>query len=74
MQKLPLDEQVKGALLGQKTPLSGVYDLITSYELGQWQHLTKHAEALKVDVGVLPPVFGESLKWANQAFASVNQD
>jgi len=74
MQKLPLDDNVKGTLLGQKTPLTGVYDLITAYELGQWQELTQHAGALKVDMQALPPVFGESLKWANQAFASVNQD
>jgi c-di-GMP-related signal transduction protein len=74
MEKLPLDDNVKGTLLGQTTPLSGVYDLITSYELGHWQDLTQHAEALKLDVGALPPVFGESLKWANQAFASVNQE
>jgi EAL and modified HD-GYP domain-containing signal transduction protein len=74
MEKLPLDDNVKGTLLGQTTPLSGVYDLITSYELGHWQDLTQHAETLKLDVGALPPVFGESLKWANQAFASVNQE
>jgi len=74
MEKLPLDDNVKGTLLGQKTSFSGVYDLITAYELGQWQELTTHAEALKVDIQTLPPVFGESLKWANQAFASVDQD
>lgn len=74
MKKLPLDEKVKGTLLGQKTPLTGVYDLITAYELGQWQQLSTHTRALNLDMQVLPPVFGESLKWANQAFASVNQD
>ncbi|MEA3366770.1 MAG: signal transduction protein, partial [Planctomycetota bacterium] len=74
MEKLPLDDKIKGTLLGEKTSFSGVYDLITAYELGQWQELTTHAEALKVDMQTLPPVFGESLKWANQAFASVDQD
>jgi len=74
MKKLPLDEKVKGALLGQKTPLTGVYDLITAYELGRWQQLSTHTRALNLDMQALPPVFGESLKWANQAFASVNQD
>ena len=74
MEKLPLDDKVKGTLLGQKTAFSGVYNLITAYELGQWQELTSHAQELKVDMQTLPPVFGESLKWANQAFASVDQD
>jgi len=74
LEKLPLDGQVKGALLGQDTTFRPVYDLVTTYELGQWDKFCHHANHLKVDLAAVPPIFGESLKWANQAFASVNQD
>ncbi|MBL7141044.1 MAG: HDOD domain-containing protein [Planctomycetes bacterium] len=74
LSKLPLDENVKAALLGQDSPFRPVYDLVSTYELGQWDRFCDHATRLKVDLATVPPIFGESLKWANQAFASVNQD
>jgi len=72
--KLPLDENVKSALLGQDSPFRPVHDLVTTYEMGQWDRFSDNATRLKVDLAAVPPIFGESLKWANQAFASVNQD
>ena len=72
--KLPLDEQVKGALLGEETELRPVYDLVKTYECGEWDGFRRHAARLKLDTQQVPSIFNESLKWANQAFASVNQD
>ncbi len=71
--RLPLDEELKGALLGRQTPLSPAYDLVTSYECGQWDRFRDHAERLHVDAGSVPPIFSESVKWADQAFASVRE-
>jgi len=67
--KLPLDEQIKTALLGGSCPFRWVYDLIAAYERGNWEGFAGQAAHLKLDEDVVPPVFNESITWANQACA-----
>jgi len=64
-----LDEQIKTALLGGSCPFRWVYDLIAAYERGNWEGFAKQAAQLKIDEDMVPPVFNESIKWANQACA-----
>ncbi|MFO8013823.1 MAG: HDOD domain-containing protein [Phycisphaerae bacterium] len=70
--KLPLDEAVKGTLLGEDTPYRPVYDLVTAYEAGDWPAFAGWAARLGIDPDTVPPIWAEALKWANQAFAEVN--
>jgi len=72
--KLPLDDQVKTALLGGSCPYRWVYDLIAAYERGNWDALSGHADQLKLDEDLVPPVFNESIKWANQACACASDE
>ena len=67
--KLPLDDQIKTALLGGSCSYRWVYDLIAAYERGNWEAFSGHAGQLKLDEDLVPPVFNESIKWANQACA-----
>jgi len=70
--KLPLDQRVKGALLGKDTPFRPVYDLVTAYEAGRWDEFAESADCLGIDPGDVPSVWAESVRWANQAFAEVS--
>ena len=67
--KLPLDDQIKTALLGGSCSYRWVYDLIAAYERGNWEAFSSHAAQLKLDEDLVPPIFIESIKWANQACA-----
>jgi EAL and modified HD-GYP domain-containing signal transduction protein len=69
MEKLPLDEQVKAALLGQASPYKPVFDLVMAYEKGDWEAFSRQAAQLHLDERLVPQVFSESLKWANEAFS-----
>ena len=70
--KLPLDDQVKTALLGGSCPFRWVHDLIAAYERGEWEKFSNHAGQLNVDESVVPPIFNESIKWANQACVAMS--
>jgi EAL and modified HD-GYP domain-containing signal transduction protein len=70
--KLPLDEAVKGTLLGEDTRYRPVFDLVMAYEAGDWDRFAECAGRLEIDPEAVPPIWAESLKWANQAFAQVN--
>jgi EAL and modified HD-GYP domain-containing signal transduction protein len=71
MAKLPLDQEVKNALLGQPSRYKPVYDLIIAYEKGEWDPFAANAGKLNLDEGAVPDLMHESLKWANEAFASI---
>jgi len=72
--KLPLDDQIKTALLGGSCPYRWVHDLIAAYERGNWDALSGHAGQLKLDEDLVPPIFNESIKWANQACACASDE
>ena len=72
VQRLPLDEPLKNALLGQPSPLRQVLDTVISYERGDWDSFATHATALKLDDDLVPDIFRKSLKWADQACQTVS--
>ena len=66
--KLPIDPQVKSALLGEPCPFRSVHDLILSHERAQWDAFSAHAEALGLREDLVPPIFNSSVEWAANAF------
>jgi EAL and modified HD-GYP domain-containing signal transduction protein len=71
MEKLPLDQQIKRALLGEPCAFRTVYEMILAYEKGQWEEFSQLASHLGLDESVVPYLFSDSLKWANEAFTII---
>jgi len=71
MEKLPLDQQVKKALLGEECVFKTVYDTILSYEQGEWDPFAQCAEKLHLEESQMPKLVTESQQWASQAFSAV---
>jgi len=71
MEKLPLDQQVKQALLGEECGFKTVYDTILSYERGEWDPFAECAHKLKLEEAAMPGLVSESQQWASQAFSAV---
>ena len=71
MEKLPLDQQVKQALLGEECVFKTVYDTILSYERGEWDPFAECAHKLKLEEAAMPGLVSESQQWASQAFSAV---
>ena len=68
---LPLNENVKAALLGQPCPLRTVLEAVEQYELGQWKAFSQSAASLDLDEYLMPTVFRAASKWADDALTSI---
>ncbi|HET6430056.1 MAG TPA: HDOD domain-containing protein [Phycisphaerae bacterium] len=68
---LPLNENVKDALLGKPCPLRTVLEAIEQYEMGKWKAFSQSAGSLGLDEYVMPTVFRAASKWADDALSAI---
>ncbi|MGB2820222.1 MAG: HDOD domain-containing protein [Phycisphaerae bacterium] len=71
LEKLPLTEDIKNALLGTTGTFRDVYEAVLCYERGDWEDLSAAVAALKLDEEKVPELFRESLKWATDALKEI---
>ena len=60
-----LSREVKGALLGKESDYRHLYDLVVSYESGEWEQCSEHASGLKLNPERLPGIFLRAVEWAD---------
>lgn len=65
MKELPLDTEIKTALVERKGPLAGYLFLAETYEKGQWAQMTKICNVMNVEEKKLPELYLESCEWSN---------
>ncbi|MEE9611487.1 MAG: hypothetical protein V3W19_09555 [Desulfatiglandales bacterium] len=65
MEKLPLSEDIKGALVYRSGKLKDYLDLAVAYEMGDWKKVSETAVSLNLDEANLPDSFMEALTWAD---------
>jgi EAL and modified HD-GYP domain-containing signal transduction protein len=63
---LPIDNEMKAALMGIKIPLARALMLIRSYESGDWQQCAEIRDALGITEYVASMIYFESMQWANK--------
>lgn len=67
LEDLPIDKEVKTALLGGAGLPRSVYDTMLAYERGHWTSFSENCRAIGLDEDKVPTFFRDSLTWANQA-------
>ena len=70
---LPVNEQIKAALLEEPCQFRRVFDTILAYERADWSNFPTHATEIRLDEKVMPGIFTQSVEWAAEAFASAEQ-
>ena len=65
MSALPLSEPIKKALVERKGELIGYLVLAETYEKGQWEHVGKVADLLKIPQAKLPELYLQACQWSN---------
>ncbi len=65
MEKLPLSDQIKNALVAGKGVLGDFLRLVDSYEKGDWESFSKAVKDTAVDEGKVPVCYMEALGWAD---------
>jgi len=63
---LSLSREVKRALLGERGDYRHLYDLVVSYERGQWERCSRHASKLNLNPERIPSAFLRAVEWADE--------
>lgn len=66
--KLPLADDIKKALLGEKNQMGDVFELVVNYEKGDWVNFSEYAARLSVKETELLDIFQMALEKATQSF------
>ena len=65
MNELPLDKDIKTALVERKGRLSGYLFLAETYEKGQWPQMAKICRVMDLDEEKLPELYQLACQWSN---------
>jgi EAL and modified HD-GYP domain-containing signal transduction protein len=69
LEQLPVDHEVKAALLGQDSSLRPLYQLMLAQESGEWEKSSELATRLKVPDDDVALVWWQAMQWAQEATA-----
>jgi c-di-GMP-related signal transduction protein len=71
MDQLPVDREIKAALLGQNSKLRPLYQLMVAQESGDWSQSATLAKELKLPDEEVAATWWQSLQWAQEATSGV---
>ena len=65
IKELPLDTEIRDALLGEPNKARMVLDTVVDYQQGYWHRAAQAAMTLGIDAIALPDAYAETLVWAH---------
>lgn len=68
LEDLPLNVEIKEALLGEKNCLREVLETFQSYQKGDWKRLSEYASKFNIDEESIMRIYWDSLKWTYDCF------
>jgi EAL and modified HD-GYP domain-containing signal transduction protein len=68
---LPLEPEIRDALLGTDNPARRALDAVVHYEQGRWDEAARATEALGIGPDALPDAYADALGWARKLTASI---
>jgi EAL and modified HD-GYP domain-containing signal transduction protein len=68
LEKLPLTDELKSALLHQNSPFLPVYQLVLAYEGGDWNSVSRIAKEEVIAESELSLLYIKALEWSRQVF------
>lgn len=68
LKDLPIATEVKSALLGADNQLGNIYDLMLSYERGEWSNFSYYASKCNIAEEEVPNLYLQSFQWVETFF------
>lgn len=65
---LPLEDDIKEAMMGKENKLHDMFMIILSYEKGDWDEVVRETEHIGIKAKAIPDVYYQSLSWADQIY------
>jgi c-di-GMP-related signal transduction protein len=69
--ELPIEQEIKAALLGDGNILRNALDAITAYERGDWDQFKKAARLIHLQEDNFPAIYASAIEWATDIFQSM---
>ncbi len=73
MEKLPLANEIKTALIEKTGELAGFIRLIECYENASWPQATMLIEKLRLPADKIPDVYHQAVQWANEQMKALGE-
>ena len=67
LERVPVSNAIKSALLGEPSPLSLPFELVLAQESGNWPRLRELAAQLRLDEEVVSASYWQAVAWAKEA-------
>jgi c-di-GMP-related signal transduction protein len=71
LEQLPVERETKAALLGQKSGLRPLYQLMLAQESGEWSKSSELAKQLKMPDEEIASTWWQALRWAQEATSGI---
>jgi c-di-GMP-related signal transduction protein len=68
LKEIPLDDEIKKALLGGDSSFSAIYQFVLAYEKGEWEKVSKQRLQLGINEAVPPRLYLAALEWGQKCF------
>lgn len=66
LEELPLDDEIKNALLLKESEFTNVYMLVLSYERGNWDDFNKYSSMIGINILNIYEIYLKSVEWSNE--------
>lgn len=73
LEKLPLSQEIKHAILDREGPLADYLSLVEAYEQAQWDRANELKAQLKLDANEIPAAYHDALQWANIQMSAMSK-
>lgn len=70
LDEIPLDEEIRQALLGNGEELRQILDLVVAFEQGQWEIVTDRTAAFGLSAEKTSTLYWESVRWGREITAA----
>ena len=66
LKEIPVDEEIKKALLGLPSRYRPIFEVVLDYESGTWEQLANSARAVRLHENFLPDLYLRSVQWVTE--------
>jgi c-di-GMP-related signal transduction protein len=67
LERVPISQEIKAALLGQPSPLAAPFELVLVQETGNWQRMRDLAQKMQLDEAEVSASYWRAVAWAKDA-------
>jgi len=68
LMEIPLDTDIKKALLGEENRFGELYQCVLAYERGEWSKLSEHGKKFKITEALLSQLYLGAVEWGSIPF------